>query len=86
MAHLGLAKEPACGLIGIVRTVRANLFASPAMLPEVEKLLRVQHHDQKIKAIDKELAGIPVEADDIRDRLVADQKAVEAAKVEMQHT
>lgn len=56
------------------------------MLPEVEKLLRVQHHDQKIKAIDKELAGIPVEAEDIRDRLVADQKAVEAAKTEMQQT
>jgi hypothetical protein len=56
------------------------------MLPEVEKLLRVQHHDQKIKAIDKELVGIPVEAADIRDRLVSDQRAVEAAKVEMQHT
>ncbi len=56
------------------------------MLPEVEKLLRVQHHDQKIKSIDKELAGIPLEADDIRDRLVADQKAVEAAKAEMQQT
>ena len=31
------------------------------MLPEVEKLVRVQHHDQKIKSIDKELSGIPVE-------------------------
>jgi len=56
------------------------------MLPQVEKLLRVQHHDQKIKAIDKELGGIPIEAADIRDRLVADQKAVDAAKLEMQHT
>lgn len=56
------------------------------MLPEVEKLLRVQHHDQKIKAIDKELAGIPVEAEDIRDRLVAEQRAVEAAKGELQQT
>jgi predicted nucleic acid-binding Zn-ribbon protein len=56
------------------------------MLPEVEKLLRVQHHDQKIKSIDKELAGIPVEAEDIRDRLVADQRAVEAAKGELQQT
>ena len=56
------------------------------MLPQVEKLLRVQHHDQKIKSIDKELAGIPVEAEDIRDRLKADQAAVEAAKAEMQHT
>ena len=56
------------------------------MLPEVEKLLRVQHHDQKIKTIDKELAGIPVEAADIKDKLVEDQRAVEAAKLEMQHT
>jgi len=56
------------------------------MLPEVEKLLRVQHHDQKIKTIDKELAGIPVEEADIRDKLVEDQRAVEAAKLEMQHT
>lgn len=56
------------------------------MLPEVEKLLRVQHHDQKIKSIDKELAGIPVEAEDIRDRLVAEQRAVEAAKGELQQT
>ncbi|MCB1203588.1 MAG: hypothetical protein KDN18_04970 [Verrucomicrobiae bacterium] len=56
------------------------------MLPEVEKLLRVQHHDQKIKSIDKELAGIPVEAEDISERLVADRSAVEAAKLEMQHT
>lgn len=56
------------------------------MLPEVEKLLRVQHHDQKIKAIDKELAGIPVEEADIKDKLVEDQRAVEAAKLEMQHT
>lgn len=56
------------------------------MLPEVEKLLRVQHHDQKIKSIDKELAGIPLEAEDIRERLVADQRAVEAAKAAMQQT
>lgn len=56
------------------------------MLPEVEQILRVQHHDQKIKAIDKELAGIPVEAEDIRDRLTADQRSVEAAKAELQHT
>ena len=56
------------------------------MLPEVEKLVRVQHHDQKIKAIDKELAGIPVEEEDIKERLVGDQRAVEAAKLEMQQT
>jgi len=56
------------------------------MLPEVEKLIRVQHHDQKIKTIDKELSGIPVEEVDIREKLVEDQRAVEAAKLEMQHT
>lgn len=56
------------------------------MLPEVEKLLRVQHHDQKIKSIDKELSGIPVEEVEIRERLVEDQRSVEAAKLEMQHT
>jgi len=56
------------------------------MLPEVEKLLRVQHHDQKIKTIDKELSGIPVEEIDIKEKLVEDQRAVEAAKLEMQHT
>lgn len=56
------------------------------MLPEVEKLLRVQHHDQKIKSIDKELSGIPVEELDIKEKLVEDQRAVEAAKLEMQHT
>lgn len=56
------------------------------MLPEVEKLLRVQHHDQRIKAIDKELAGLPVEAEDIRDRLLAEQRAVDSAKAEMQQS
>ncbi len=56
------------------------------MLPEVEKLLRVQHHDQRIKSIDKELAGIPVEAEDIRSRLDSDRKALDDAKAEMQQT
>ncbi|NLT72324.1 MAG: hypothetical protein GXX91_16745 [Verrucomicrobiaceae bacterium] len=56
------------------------------MLPEVEKLLRIQHHDQKIKSIDKELAGIPLEEADIKEKLVEDQRAVEAAKLEMQQT
>jgi predicted nucleic acid-binding Zn-ribbon protein len=56
------------------------------MLPEVEKLLRVQHHDQKVKSIDKELSGIPIEEKDIQERLVADKASVEAAKLEMQHT
>lgn len=50
----------------------------PAMLPEVETLLRVQHHDQKIRSIDKELAGIPLEAEDIQQRLQDEQKALES--------
>ncbi len=54
------------------------------MLPEVEKLVRVQHHDQKLVALNKELAGIPVEAQDIRERLVADQKALDETKLSLQ--
>ena len=49
------------------------------MLPEVEKLLRVQHHDQKLASLTKELDGIPLEEEDIRDKLSADQKALEEA-------
>lgn len=56
------------------------------MLPEVEKLLRVQHHDQKRRSLEKELANIPLEEEDIKERLVAETKAVEAAKTELQHT
>ncbi|MEM1442948.1 MAG: C4-type zinc ribbon domain-containing protein [Verrucomicrobiota bacterium] len=54
------------------------------MLPEVEKLLRVQHHDQKLAALTKELAGIPLEEEDIKDKLSADQKALEEAKTALQ--
>lgn len=54
------------------------------MLPEVEKLLRVQHHDQKIKSIEKELAGIPLEEEDIRDKLEEDEKALAEAKAKLQ--
>ena len=55
------------------------------MLPEVEKLLRVQHHDQKLKSIEKELADIPLEEEDIKDRLTADQEALDQAKTDLQH-
>lgn len=55
------------------------------MLPEVEKLLRVQHHDQKLKSIEKELADIPLEEEDIREKLSSDQKALEEAKTNLQH-
>lgn len=54
------------------------------MLPEVEKLLRVQHHDQKLAALTKELAGIPLEEEDIKDKLVADHKALDEAKASLQ--
>jgi len=54
------------------------------MLPEVEQLLLVQHRDQKIRALEKEIAGLPVEAEDIRDRLAAEKAAVESAKSALQ--
>ncbi|MDF1824675.1 MAG: C4-type zinc ribbon domain-containing protein [Verrucomicrobiales bacterium] len=54
------------------------------MLPEVEKLLRVQHHDQKIASLTKELAGIPGEEESIRDKLTEDQNALEEAKAALQ--
>ena len=54
------------------------------MLPEVEKLLRVQHHDQKLKALKKELAGIPLEEEDIHEKLIADQEALDNAKAALQ--
>lgn len=54
------------------------------MRPDVELLLRVQHHDQKIKALEKEMAGIPMEEEDLRDRLVQEQKKIEAAKAALQ--
>ncbi len=56
-----------------------------AMLPEVEKLLRVQHHDQKLNAIKKELADIPLEEEDIRDKLAVDKEALAKAKESLQH-
>lgn len=55
------------------------------MLPEVEKLLRVQHHDQKLAALTKELAGIPREEEEIKYKLIADRKALEEAKTALQH-
>ena len=64
-----------------------QISALTAMLPEVEKLVRVQHHDQKIKSIDKELSGIPVEELDIKEKLVEDQrKAFEIAREKLKET
>lgn len=50
------------------------------MLPEVEKLLIIQNHDQKIRAIDRELEGIPREEEDNRRKLVEDEEAAAVAK------
>src|SRR6056297_3529029 len=54
------------------------------MLPEVEKLLRTQHHDQKIKSVEKEIAEIPLEEEDIKDKLTSDAEALEVAKKKLQ--
>lgn len=54
------------------------------MLPEIEKLLIVQNHDQKILALEKELAGIPLEEEDIRERAETDEKAMNEAKLAVQ--
>lgn len=56
------------------------------MLPEVEKLLRVQHHDQRIAAIDKELAGIPILEEDVRDKFLEDEKKQNDARSDLQQT
>ncbi len=54
------------------------------MLPEIEKLLIVQNHDQKIRSLEKELAGIPLEEEDIRERAINDEKSMSAAKLAVQ--
>lgn len=56
----------------------------PAMFPEVETLLRIQHHDQIIRSLDRELIQIPAEAQEIRDRIADSRAAVEEAKVQLQ--
>ncbi len=54
------------------------------MLPEVEKLVVIQDRDLKIRAIQKELDQLPMEEDDVREKLAADKRAVEAAKLAVQ--
>lgn len=49
------------------------------MLPEVEKLLVVQHRDQNIRRLEKQIANIPEEEADIRDRINEEKAAVEKA-------
>lgn len=46
------------------------------MLPVVEKLLVIQHRDLNIRQLEKQIAGIPLEVEDLKNRLNADQKAV----------
>lgn len=54
------------------------------MLPEVEKLVIIQDRDLKIAAIRKELDQMPLEEDDVREKLASDQRSVEAAKLAVQ--
>ncbi len=54
------------------------------MLPEVEKLVLVQNRDQRILAINKELAGIPLTEEDCKEKLVEDEQATAAAKLALQ--
>ena len=54
------------------------------MLPEVEKLVLVQNRDQRILAINKELAGIPFTEEDCKEKLVEDEQATAAAKLALQ--
>ncbi len=54
------------------------------MLPEVEKLVLVQNRDQRILAINKELAGIPLTEEDCKEKLVEDEQATAAGKLALQ--
>lgn len=54
------------------------------MLPEVEKLIIIQDRDLKVRAILKELDHLPFEEEDAREKLAADKKALEVAKLAMQ--
>ncbi|MCB1230145.1 MAG: hypothetical protein KDN19_07760 [Verrucomicrobiae bacterium] len=54
------------------------------MLPEVEKLVVIQDRDLKIRAIQKELDQLPMEEEDVREKLASDKRAVERAKLATQ--
>lgn len=47
------------------------------MLPELEKLVVIQHRDKKIVELEKQIANIPNEEEDIRDR-ISEQRSAEA--------
>jgi len=54
------------------------------MLAEIEKLLRVQHHDQRIQALRKDLAKIPFEEEEAKTRLEEARARVEACRSALQ--
>ena len=56
------------------------------MLPEIEKLLVIQHHDQKIRSLEQQIARIPLEEEDIRERLSEEKEAVEKALASYRET
>ena len=49
------------------------------MLPEIEKLLLIQHRDQNIRDLEKKIANIPLEEEDIRDRISEEKSAADTA-------
>ena len=54
------------------------------MLPEIEKLLVIQHRDQNIRKLEKQIANIPEEEADIRDRLSEEREAEAEALANVQ--
>ena len=54
------------------------------MLPEITKLLVVQHRDQNIQKLETDIAKIPLEEEDIRDRISGEKKDMEAALADVQ--
>ena len=49
------------------------------MLPEIEKLLVIQHRDQNIRSLEQNIKRIPMEEEDIRERLSEEREAVAEA-------
>ena len=54
------------------------------MLPEVEKLLVVQDRDRKILHIDREIANMPLEKEELLEKLHDDEAVVDRLKAENQ--
>ncbi|MDF1815919.1 MAG: C4-type zinc ribbon domain-containing protein [Verrucomicrobiales bacterium] len=54
------------------------------MLPELEKLIVIQHRDKNIVALEKQIANIPFEEEDIRDRISEERDAVAKALADFQ--